>query len=182
MNKKEIVDSIIERIEIKLQDKHNVYLSDVVEMSGYSKRYVQKAFKDIMGMNVTTYIKRRKLTQAAVILKLTKKKLYHIAMDFNFTTQQSFTRSFLREFNVTPTAYRNEPGFDCSRLFLVRGKHWDIHNPVKKTINPLKLNVDRFQYRDGLLNRHYERGYKLRLKKITYILAMENEAIIVTNI
>ncbi|MCA8591639.1 hypothetical protein LGN55_27215, partial [Escherichia coli] len=60
-----------------------------------------------------------------MLLKLTKKKISHISMDLNFSTQQTFSRAFLREFKVTPLVYRNEIGFDCSRLFF--GYANDIH-------------------------------------------------------
>ncbi|HCX7756935.1 TPA: helix-turn-helix domain-containing protein, partial [Escherichia coli] len=112
MKANEIVDSVISRMEIMLGNKNNIRVSDVEKISGYSKRYIQRIFKKITGMNIGTYIKKRKLTQAAILLKLTKKKIKHISMDLNFSTQQTFTRAFLREFKVTPLAYRNEMVFD----------------------------------------------------------------------
>lgn len=182
MNPKELVDSVINRVEIMLDNKNNISVSDVEKISGYSKRYIQRIFKNITGMNISTYIKKRKLTQAAILLKLTKKKINHISMDLNFSTQQTFTRAFLREFKVTPLMYRHEIGFDCSHLFFGYANKLHIENPVKKTIKPLKLKVNEFNYRDSLLSRPYFRGNKIRLEEVTSILSMRKEAVIVTTL
>ncbi|EHS0425058.1 hypothetical protein KUT25_004903 [Escherichia coli] len=74
MNKKNIVNSLIKRIDTLLKNKGNVSVADVAKISGYSKRYIQKIFKDVTGLNISQYIKKTKLTQAAILLKLTKKK------------------------------------------------------------------------------------------------------------
>lgn len=180
MNPKEIVDSVINRVEIMLSDKNNISVSDVEKISGYSKRYIQRIFKNITGMNISTYVKKRKLTQAAILLKLTKKKVNHISMDLNFSTQQTFTRAFLREFKVTPLVYRNEIGFDCSRLFFGYENNVHFQNPVKKTIKSLKLKVNEYKYRDGLLSKPYSRSNRIRREEVKSILSMREEAVIVT--
>ncbi|EED9465040.1 helix-turn-helix transcriptional regulator [Salmonella enterica subsp. enterica] len=153
-----------------------------MNISGYSRRYMQKIFKAVTGMNISNYIRKRKLTQAAILLKLTKKKIYHISMELNFSTQQSFTRAFLREFNVTPLEYRNESGFDCTNLFMGPLVNLHVKNPVIKVLNPLTLNVQKFHYRDSLLNKPYSRSNKIRLQEVTSILSKKNEAIIVTTL
>ncbi|MDM4926690.1 hypothetical protein QT346_28380 (plasmid) [Escherichia coli] len=58
MNPKEIVDNVINRVERGLDNKENVSVSDVEKISGYSKRYIQRIFKNITGMNISTYIKK----------------------------------------------------------------------------------------------------------------------------
>mgnify|MGYP001228154141 CR=1 FL=1 len=58
MNPKEIVDSVINRVERVLDNKENGSVSDVEKISGYSKRYIQRIFKNITGMNISTYIKK----------------------------------------------------------------------------------------------------------------------------
>ncbi|HCW2775850.1 hypothetical protein [Escherichia coli] len=58
MKANEIVDSVISRMEIMLGNKNNIRVSDVEKISGYSKRYIQRIFKKITGMNIGTYIKK----------------------------------------------------------------------------------------------------------------------------
>ncbi|SQP94881.1 operon control protein [Escherichia coli] len=163
-----------------LGNKNNIRVSDVEKISGYSKRYIQRIFKKITGMNIGTYIKKRKLTQAAILLKLTKKKIKHISMDLNFSTQQTFTRAFLREFKVTPLAYRNEMVFDCSRLFFGYANNIYFNNPVRKIINPLKLKVKEYKYRDSLLSKPYSRANRIRLEEVRSILSIREKAVIIT--
>ncbi|EEY6190873.1 hypothetical protein EWM75_24240 [Escherichia coli] len=59
MNPKEIVDNVINRVERVLDNKESVSISDVEKISGYSKRYIQRIFKNITGMNISTYIKKK---------------------------------------------------------------------------------------------------------------------------
>lgn len=73
MTKKEIITSVIKRIEAKLQKRENISVDEVAAISGYSKRYIQKISQEIIGMKISKYIKKRKLTQAAILIKLTKK-------------------------------------------------------------------------------------------------------------
>lgn len=58
MKSKNIVDSIINRLERMLSNKNKISVSDVEKMSGYSKRYIQRIFKNITGVNISTYIKK----------------------------------------------------------------------------------------------------------------------------
>lgn len=180
MDNKEIINDVIKKVESMIYNKENVSVIDVVNISGYSKRYMQKMFKEFTGMNISTYIRRRRLTHAAILLKLTKKKIFHIAMDLNFTTQQSFTRAFTREFSVTPLEYRNELSFDCASLFGGAINKLYIKNPVRKIIHSLRFNVKEYHYRDSLLGNAYPRGYRIRLQEVTSILSKQNEAYIIT--
>lgn len=48
MTKKEIVMSVIKRIETKLQQMENISVDEVATISGYSKRYMQKYFRKLL--------------------------------------------------------------------------------------------------------------------------------------
>lgn len=180
MNKESIVLSIIERIELKLEKKENINVDEVANISGYTKRYTQKIFKEQMGMNISSYIKKRRLTLAAIIIKLTKKSFYHIAMDFHFSTQQSFSRAFSREFNLTPSSFRKSELFDYSKLLPNRAIKL-THYKIRKTrISDLNLFVDSYTYQVGLLNGNLTRANKIRLSEVKKILSNKEEAVIVT--
>ncbi|EGF7348402.1 helix-turn-helix domain-containing protein [Escherichia coli] len=181
MTKKEIVMSVIKRIETKLQLMENISVDEVATISGYSKRYMQKIFQEVVGMKISKYIKKRKLTQAAILIKLTKKSIYHIAMDLNYSTQQSFTRAFCQEFKVSPLQYRLKDEFDCSALFPNYALNLPPLNIKKGNINQLKLKVENFQCQDSLLNDEYKsRTNKIRFNRIMEILSSKDEAIVVS--
>lgn len=58
MTKKEIVMSVVKRIETKLQQMENISVDEVAAISGYSKRYMQKIFLEVIGMRISKYIKK----------------------------------------------------------------------------------------------------------------------------
>lgn len=180
MNKKSIVLSIIERIESKLEKKENIKVDEVVNISGYTKRYTQKIFKEQLSMNISSYIKKRRLSLAAIIIKLTKKSFYHIAMDFHFSTQQSFTRAFSREFKLTPSKFRKSEYFDYSKLLPNKAMKL-THYEIRKTrIDDLNLCVDNYTYQVGLLNGNLIRANNIRLSEVKKILVNKEEAVIIT--
>lgn len=182
MNKESIVLNIIERIESRLEKKENISVNEVANISGYTKRYTQKIFKEQTGMNISSYIKRRRLTYAAILIKLTKKSFCHIAMDLHFSTQQSFTRSFSREFNITPFDFRNSDYFDYSRLLPNLAMKLTDYSIRKTQIPALKLNVESFYFYESLLNDSTTRANKFRFFEINDIISNKNEAIIVTSL
>ncbi|ECC3555053.1 helix-turn-helix domain-containing protein [Salmonella enterica subsp. salamae] len=182
MNKELIVLNVIERIESRLEKKENISVDEVADISGFTKRYIQKIFKEQTKMNISSYIKRRRLTKAAILIKLTKKSIYHIAMELHFSTQQAFTRAFSREFNVTPFNFRNSEHFDYSRLL----PNWAIKlcdYSIKKTqIPPLKLNLESFYFDVSLLDNSSARVNKFRFSEINKVISNEKDVVIVTTI
>lgn len=182
MNKELIVLSVIEKIESRLEKKENISVDEVADISGFTKRYIQKIFKEQIKMNISSYIKRRRLTKAAILIKLTKKSIYHIAMDLNFSTQQAFTRAFSREFNVSPLNYRNSEYFDFSMLLPNRAIK-PCNYSIKKTQTPrLKLNLESFYFDVSLLDNNSARVNKFRFLEINKLISNGKDVFIVTTI
>ncbi|EPY1872527.1 helix-turn-helix domain-containing protein, partial [Salmonella enterica subsp. enterica serovar Reading] len=177
-----IVLNIIKRIESKLDNKENISVSDVASISGFTKRYMQKIFKEQVHLTISSYIKRRRLTKAAILIKLTKKSFYHIAMDLHFSTQQSFTRAFSREFNVSPLHFRNSAYFDCSKLLPNLSLKLKEYKIKKTRLSTFKLKALSFNLKIGLLNNNSTRADKFRFSEVNSILSKREEAIIVTTL
>ncbi|AQV18071.1 transposase (plasmid) [Escherichia coli] len=93
----------------------SLLLDDVANKAGYTKWYFQRLFKKVTGVTLASYIRARRLTKAAVELRLTKKTILEIALKYQFDSQQSFTRRFKYIFKVTPSYYR-------------RNKLWELGN------------------------------------------------------
>ncbi|HEM8185122.1 TPA: helix-turn-helix domain-containing protein [Providencia stuartii] len=96
--------------DVLLWIEHNLdqslLLDDVANKAGYTKWYFQRLFKKVIGVTLASYIRARRLTKAAVELRLTKKTILEIALKYQFDSQQSFTRRFKYIFKVTPSYYR----------------------------------------------------------------------------
>ncbi|EPD8568236.1 helix-turn-helix transcriptional regulator [Escherichia coli] len=74
--------------------------------TGYSRRHIQNIFKNHFGISIGKYIQNRRLTNAALMIRFTKKRIIEIAIDLNYSSQQSFHRSFVNKFNCSPFKFR----------------------------------------------------------------------------
>lgn len=182
MKRKELILSVVKRIEEMLAQKKRISVDYVADISGFSKRYIQKTFKEQTKYSISEYIRKRRLTQAAILIKLTQKSLHHIAMDLQFTTQQSFTRSFCQEFNMSPLQFRKMDYLDCSKFtpdYSLKLKSYSIR---KSCLNNIKLKVKSIVFKESLLGSSSTRGSIFRYKEVDKILQHKPEAIIITSI
>lgn len=81
-------------------------LDNVATKAGYSKWHLQRMFKEVAGQAIGSYIRSRRLSRAAVALRLTSRPILDIALQYRFDSQQTFTRAFKKQFNRTPALYR----------------------------------------------------------------------------
>lgn len=69
-------------------------LDNVAFKAGYSKWHLQRMFKNVTGHAIGAYIRARRLSKAAVALRLTSRPILDIALQYRFDSQQTFTRAF----------------------------------------------------------------------------------------
>jgi len=81
-------------------------LDNVAAKAGYSKWHLQRMFKEVTSHAIGAYIRARRLSKAAVALRLTSRPILDIALQYRFDSQQTFTRAFKKQFNQTPAYYR----------------------------------------------------------------------------
>ena len=81
-------------------------LDNVAQKAGYSKWHLQRMFKDVTGHAIGASIRARRLSKAAVALRLTSRPILDIALQYRFDSQQTFTRAFKKQFAQTPAWYR----------------------------------------------------------------------------
>lgn len=114
-------------------------LDIISERSGYSKWHLQRIFKQHTNISIVSYIRARRLSLAALSLRYTKKNILNISLEFNFETQQTFSRCFKRHFGQTASAYRNSPNHTFTHLqpSLVINRASDYEQV--SLINPLLL-------------------------------------------
>ncbi|BDH47677.1 hypothetical protein TUM12370_37210 [Salmonella enterica subsp. enterica serovar Choleraesuis] len=89
---------------------HNPLCADGVTAKwGYSKWYTQRQFKKYSGVALMTYIRLRKMTEAARLLNDPSLSVKDVYIRFGFDDASSFNRTFKRCFGAAPTAYRQAP-------------------------------------------------------------------------
>ncbi|MEQ4531521.1 MAG: helix-turn-helix domain-containing protein [Mixta sp.] len=92
----------------------NLKISKIAEKAGFSKWYMQKFFKERAEITIATYCRLRRLSAAAISLRLTGASIKEISSNFGFDSPATFATSFRRQFGITPAAFRvlNEWPFD----------------------------------------------------------------------
>lgn len=84
----------------------------LIEMSnqlGFSPYYCSNQFHLLTGMTLRDYICMRKISRAALELRDTDGRIIDIAVKYGFSSQEAFTRAFVKTFEITPNAYRKDP-------------------------------------------------------------------------
>lgn len=102
--KKKLVSSV-DFIEENLQT--NVTLSDIADASNLSPYYFLNLFRTLNGYTPFVYLQCRRLSQAAIELITTDKPIIEITFDYQFNSQEAFSRAFKNRFHISPLKYRN---------------------------------------------------------------------------
>jgi AraC family transcriptional regulator len=100
------IQAAIDYIEDRLREPISV--SEVARAAGFSPWHFQRVFSSMVGQTLKEYIRKRRLTSALVDLGSTDKRIIDIALDYQFESQESFSRSFKVMFHRTPGECRKE--------------------------------------------------------------------------
>lgn len=104
MNDKQVIGKAIVFIENNLYQP--MVTRDVAEAVSYSYYHFHRYFQAIMGETIGSYIRSRRLTQAAWDLVHSDKKVLDVGLSLYFETAESFTRAFKDRYSMTPSEYR----------------------------------------------------------------------------
>lgn len=84
----------------------NIKVEEVANAAGYSYYHLNRQFTAILGESVGSYIKKRRLADAAKKLLYSDQKIIDIAMESGFESSESFSRAFKAAYRASPQAYR----------------------------------------------------------------------------
>lgn len=104
MKDKQIIGRAIIFIETNLYEPLTV--ESVANAVSYSYYHFHRYFQAVMGETIGSYIRSRRLTQAAYDLIYSDRKILDIAVSLYFESAESFTRAFRKRYGITPTEYR----------------------------------------------------------------------------
>lgn len=104
MKDKQIIGRAIIFIEKNLYEPLTV--ESVANAVSYSYYHFHRYFQAVMGETIGSYIRSRRLTQAAYDLIYSNKKILDIAISLYFESGESFTRAFRKRYGITPTEYK----------------------------------------------------------------------------
>lgn len=99
----------IDYIERVLNDE--IDEKQVAYLSGYSFAMFSRLFSILTDMTLSEYIRNRRLSEAAILLRETDKKIIDIALNYGYESPDSFTTAFKNIHGYTPSEVRNGKPF-----------------------------------------------------------------------
>ncbi len=93
---------------IKMHFREPLTLQEVSRRVGLSPNYFSTLFRQKMGMTFKTYLTNQRLKYAGNALKMSEFTISDICFTSGFNDFSSFSRSFRKHYNKSPTEYRQE--------------------------------------------------------------------------
>ena len=105
MDYRQALEQAIIYIEAHLGD--DIKVEAVAKVAGYSYYHLTRQFAAVLGESVGSYIKKRRLADAAKKLIYTDSKIIDIAVENGFESSEAFSRAFKVVYKASPQNYRN---------------------------------------------------------------------------
>jgi AraC family transcriptional regulator len=104
MNYEACIKKSIEYIENNLNKK--IQLKELADKAFLSKYHFHRFFHSVVGEPVAEYIRKKRLEEAANELLTTENKIIDIALKYQFSNQESFTKAFKKLYGIPPKEFR----------------------------------------------------------------------------
>jgi AraC family transcriptional regulator len=156
MNYFKKISQCIEYIEENLQKE--LVLQEIARQAGMSLYHCHRIFSALTGYSLKEYIRKRRLSLAAIELVKTKKRIIDIAYEYSYETPESFSRAFRQFFSVNPNLYRR--GDYCIEL-LEKIDIYTIRSSIKpggKMTEPEIIEKPAFKVMGYVLETNYLNG------------------------
>lgn len=112
------LEKAIDFVETNLDKKFS--LSSVSKNAFSSLSHFHRIFYFMTGLTIKEYVRRRRLSEAAIKLIETKEKILDIALEAQFENPESFNKAFKKLFEFSPTEFRNKkPEFQIMRKIVL---------------------------------------------------------------
>lgn len=85
--------------------KHDFTIEECANAAGFSKYHYYRLFGMYVGISVMDYVRKRKLEYAMYDV-CQGKRILDVALDFNYSSERSFSRAFQQEFGSNPSKFR----------------------------------------------------------------------------
>ena len=113
MNTDAFIHDLLDWIDNNLENRLDI--ETVSRRAGYSKWHLQRMFKEHTGYPLGEYIRAQKLQKSVERLTQSDEPILNVAIALGFDSQQSFNRSFKRQYGQAPGAWRRSIGCRESR-------------------------------------------------------------------
>lgn len=101
MNWQQRLNTALSYIETHLEDR--LELESIAAVACCSQFHFMRVFEVVSGIGVGDYIRRRRLSQAALALSSGREKVIDVALRYGYDTPEAFAKAFKRLFGITPS-------------------------------------------------------------------------------
>ena len=101
MNMLECMNTTIEYIEEHLLEE--LHMPAIAKVTGCAENDILKTFYALTGISIVEYIRRRRLSLAGYELQKGEKSVVEVALEYGYTSPDSFTRAFRQMHGITPS-------------------------------------------------------------------------------
>ena len=102
------IQDAVEYIEDHLTEEMRI--GDIAAAAYFSVFHFQRLFRAISGFSVQEYIRKRRLAEAAQMLRGTGNTILEIALSYRYGSHEAFTRAFADCYHISPGRYRKQGG------------------------------------------------------------------------
>ena len=89
-----------------------ITLDDIASSAGLSRFYMSRAFAAVTGWSASSYLRGRRLSEAARILGAGAPDILCVALEAGYNSHEAFTRAFREQFGMTPEQVRAQGHVD----------------------------------------------------------------------
>lgn len=150
----------------------NIRAHDVAKAAAYSLFHFHRIFLAATGTPLKTYVRKRKLTEAARALIGSDAGIIDIALNAGFGSQETFTRAFKKMFGMPPGRFRTQGRHAPSKyknpfLFNLTAHKGDVMTPEIKEKKGFKIvglrhfGTNEGDVIPGLWDRFFERAHEI---------------------
>lgn len=138
MHNMELLMASLEYIEEHLRD--DIKTEDVAAACFCSKSTLEKLFRCVNRISVHNYIIRRRMMKAAKYLsENSDSSILEVALEYGYSTHESFTRAFKQVWNCKPSEFRNVKYTELFPRFRVPLENGDKYIMTRRPVDISEL-------------------------------------------
>lgn len=103
----EAIQKTVNHIEEQIGE--DIPIEELAEIAALSPFYYQRLFARLVKKPVREYIKLRRLARSCGALRHKQNRILDVAVEYGFSSHETFTRAFKETYGITPAQYRNKP-------------------------------------------------------------------------
>ena len=120
-------------------------MEELARTAGFSTWHFQRVFAALVDEPVASYMRRRRLTEAARALRANPaRRVLDIALAAGFESHEAFTRAFRRESGHTPSGFRDHPQPNLSWMRLALAPEHLQLLPANMNLEPTLIDLPAF--------------------------------------